>query len=106
MTVEQSGERYKEAGEDIDRMIIEYPEDAELYIARADVEREMGHIDLALTDLDEAIKLSPSSINAYLLRGDIYLIQGKKMLAKADFEKALRLGVPSAQLVERLNQCK
>ena len=106
MKLEQNEKRYKEAQESNNKMIIEYPDNAELYIARADIEREMGHIDLALTDLDEAIKLTPSSTSAYLLRGDIYLIQGKKMLAKSDFEKAIRLGVPSSQLVERLNQCK
>lgn len=36
-------------------MITATPEDATLYIARADVEREMKHEDLALVDLEEAI---------------------------------------------------
>lgn len=37
-------------------MITVTPEDATLYIARADVEREMKHEDLALVDLEEAIR--------------------------------------------------
>lgn len=36
-------------------MITATPDDATLYIARADVEREMKHEDLALVDLEEAI---------------------------------------------------
>ena len=98
--------RYKEALEEINNLILEYPHDAFLYVARADIEREMNHIDLALTDLDEAIKLNSNSTDAYLLRGDIYLLQGKKMLAKSDFEKAIKLGIPTSQLGDRLNMCK
>ena len=59
-------------------MIAATPEDATLYIARADVEREMKHEDLALVDLEEAIRLKPSSADAYLLRGNIYLTQKRK----------------------------
>ena len=82
------------------------PDDATLYIARADVEREMKHEDLALVDLEEAIRLDAASADAYLLRGNIYLAQKKKGLAKADFEKAISLGVPPADLHEQLKQCK
>ena len=94
-TLEQKEGKFKEA-----------PEDATLYIARADVEREMKHEDLALVDLEEAIRLNPSSADAYLLRGNIYLTQKKKALAKMDFEKAISLGIPPADLHEQLKQCK
>ena len=87
-------------------MIVESPNDATLYIARADVEREMKHDDLALVDLEEAIRLDASSADAYLLRGNIYLAQKKKALAKTDFEKAISLGVPPADLHGQIQQCK
>ena len=90
----------------LNKMIVEYPEDATLYIARADVERDMKHEDLALVDLEEAIRLDASSADAYLLRGNIYLVQKKKALAKSDFEKAISLGVPPADLHEQLKQCR
>ncbi len=106
ITLEQKEGKFKEALERVNKMLLEYPNDAVLYVARADIEREMEHIDLALTDLDEALRLNFSLIDAYLLRGDIYLLQGKKLLAKTDFEKAIRLGVPTSQLSSRLNQCK
>ena len=92
--------------EKMKKLILEYDNNAVWYVARADIEREMEHLDLALTDLDEAIRLDNSLIDAFLLRGDIYLVQGKKQQAKADFDRVLRLGVPMAQLVERFNQCK
>ena len=90
----------------INKLLVENPDDATLYVARADVEREMEHVELALVDLEQAIRLSPSLIDAYLLRGDIYLLQKKKGLAKTDFEKAISLGVPQSDLYERLKQCK
>lgn len=79
---------------------------AVLYVARAGVEQEMKHADLALMDLEEAIKLDSSQTEAYLMRGQIYLSQKKKDLAKRDFEKAIALGVPQAELRDLLLQCK
>ena len=105
-TLEQKEGKFREALAILNKMIVEYPEDATLYIARADVERDMKHEDLALVDLEEAIRLDTSSADAYLLRGNIYLVQKKKALAKSDFEKAISLGVPPADLHEQLKQCR
>ena len=92
-TLEQKEGKFREALEILNKMITATPDDATLYIARADVEREMKHEDLALVDLEEAIRLDAASADAYLLRGNIYLAQKKKGLAKADFEKAILNGL-------------
>ena len=105
-TLEQKEGKFKEALDILNKMIVEAPNDATLYIARADVEHEMGHDDLALVDLDEAIRLDASSADAYLLRGSIYLVQKKKSLAKSNFEKAISFGVPRSDLHEQLQQCR
>lgn len=105
-TLEQKEGKFRESLEILNKMVVERPDEPTLYVARADVEREMKHDDLALVDLEEAIRLNPSLVESYLLRGNIYLGQKKKTLAKADFEKALSLGVPSADLRELLRQCK
>lgn len=105
-TLDQKEGKFREALEILSKMIVESPDDPVLYIARADVEREMKHDELALVDLEEAIRLDASSADAYLLRGNIYLSQKKKALAKADLEKAISLGVPPADLHEQLKQCK
>ena len=56
-TLEQKEGKFREALEILNKMLAATPEDATLYIARADVEREMKHEDLALVDLEEAIRL-------------------------------------------------
>ena len=47
-TLEQKEGKFREALEILNKMITATPDDATLYIARADVEREMKHEDLAL----------------------------------------------------------
>ena len=79
---------------------------AVLYVARADVEQEMGHTELALADLEEAIALDAAQREAYLMRGQLYLQQKKKVQAKRDLEQAVALGVPQAEVRELLKQCK
>ena len=105
-TLEQKEGKFREALELVNKLLVENPDDATLYVARADIEREMEHLELALVDLEEAIRLSSSLMDAYLLRGDIYLLQKRKALAKADYEKAISLGVPPSDLYEKLKQCK
>lgn len=79
---------------------------AVLYVARAGVEQEMKHTDLALLDLEEAVRLDASQPEAYLMRGQIYLSQKKKNLARRDFEKAVSLGIPQADVRELLQRCR
>lgn len=109
-TLEQKERRYEAALFILNGMLAEEPEDAAqsavLYVARAGVELDMQHEDLALVDLETAIRLDPSQPEAYLRRGQIYLSQKKKELAKRDFEKAAALGVPQTEVRELLRQCK
>lgn len=98
--------KYGEAVDILNGMLVEYPEDAILYITRAGIENEMGRADLALPDIDRAILLKPEAPEAYITRGEIYLGQKRKGPAKKDFEKAISLGVPQAELRELLSQCR
>lgn len=113
--LEQKEGNYEEALSLLNKMIadkadgstqITAPLYAVLYVARAGVEKDMEHLDLALIDLEEAIQLDPSQSEAHLMRGQIYLSQKKKELAKRDFEKAVTLGVPQGDVRELLQQCK
>ena len=103
---EQKDGNLQKALEILNKMLVEDPQDAALYVARAGIEQDMQHVDLAMIDLEEALKLNPSQTEAYLMRGQIYLFQKKKNLAKQDFEKAMSLGVPQADLRGLLQQCK
>lgn len=113
--LEQKEGKYEEALSLLNKMITDKADEATqittplysvLYVARAGVEKDMQHIDMALIDLEEAIKLDPSQSEAYLMRGQIYLSQKKKELAKRDFEKAVTLGVPQSDVRDLLQQCK
>lgn len=106
VTLNQKEKKFSEAIDIIGKLLVEYPQDAALYVARADVEMDMEHVDLALIDLEEAIRLAPDSPDAFLLRGELYLSQKKKVLAKQDFEKAIQLGVPQSDLFQQMQQCR
>lgn len=111
-TLEQKEHRYEQALNILNGMIAEKVEDAApshyavLYTARADVEKDMGHVEMAMIDLDEAIRLDDSITEAYLIRGELYISQKRKELAKRDFEKAISLGVPAAELQGWLRMCR
>jgi tetratricopeptide (TPR) repeat protein len=102
----QKEEKFRESLDILEKLIGEYPAEAELYITRAEVEHDMNLPDLALTDLDQAIDLNPLSADAFILRGKINLARNKKKLARKDFEKAGSLGVPQSELREWLRQCR
>lgn len=104
--LEQADGRPPQALDILNKMLVGNPEDAALYIARAGVERDLKHDDLALIDLETALKLNTSQADAYLMRGQIYLDQKKREQAKRDFEKAISLGIPPADLKDLLRQCR
>ncbi len=106
VTLYQKEQKYAEALEIANKLIIEAPEDAELYILRAGLEKDMAHLDLSLFDLDKSISLAATYANAYVLRGEILLAQKKKEMAKMDFYKAIELGIPRSDLMEQLKECK
>lgn len=113
-TLEQKEAKYEEALVILNDMLAAKGEHSQLsdsqrsmlYVARAGVEKDMQHTDMALLDLAEAIRLDELRTEAYLIRGEIYLAQKKKDMAKRDFEKAISLGIPHADLRDLLQQCK
>ena len=98
--------KFREALEEFNRMITDYPNDASLLKARANLEIEMNTPDLALLDLESAAKLSPKDAEIYVMCGEIYLSQKKKREAYVAFEKAIELGVPRPELQDKLKASK
>ena len=49
-TLEQKEEKFRESLDILNKMIVETPEDATLYVARADVERVCAAVDEVLTE--------------------------------------------------------
>lgn len=63
-------------------LIEDNPETAEYYIARSNVERLMGHTDLALLDVEKAIELEPENGNYYTLQCILLERLGKREAAR------------------------
>ena len=78
--------KFREALEEFNRMITDYPNDASL--------------------LKAAAKLSPKDAEIYVMCGEIYLSQKKKREAYVAFEKAIELGVPRPELQDKLKASK
>lgn len=71
-------------------LIEDNPNTAEYYIARSNVERLMGHTELALLDVEKAIELEPENGNHYTLQGILLDRMGKKEAAKRSRANAAR----------------
>ncbi len=105
-TLLQEEKKYNEAIDLLNQLVLEFPQDGMLLIARGGVEREMGQYELAITDFNAALEIDPEAVDAYLLRGDVYLSQNRKQAAREDFEKAIELGIAREELHEQLNRCR
>lgn len=81
-------------------------EQAMLFVARAGIENDQQHNELALLDLEEAIKLDPNLSDIYLMRGQIYLALRRGSLAEKDFLTCVKLGIPMSDMRELIRQCK
>ena len=102
----QNANKPQEAIQRLTLLIDRYPNKAELYSIRAEIEAEAHQPELALIDLDKAIAIEPDNKNLLLTRGYLHLHEGHKHQARQDFEQAIQLGVPQGQLKEELKQCR
>jgi tetratricopeptide (TPR) repeat protein len=104
--VNQKMLRYRDSLEEFNRLIVDYPKDASLLKARAELEVDMSSLEMALLDLESAAKLTPGDADIYVMCGEIYLAQGRKREAYRAFEKAIELGVPRPLLQDKLKDSK
>ena len=95
-----------EALEKMELLVNQYPDKAELYSVKADMEVEKKLPELAIMDLSKAVELDPKNRNYVLARAYLYLEQGKKRLARQDFERAIELGVDRGSLSEEFKALK
>lgn len=102
----QETQKSAEAMSRITLLIEKFPDKAELYSIRADMEQNAQQPELALLDLDKAIALEPENKNYILARAYLHLENGNKYYAKRDFNRAIELGVPRASLKEELRKVR
>ena len=82
--------KYNESLTLLTLLIEDNPTMAEYYIARSNVERLMGHNELALMDVEKAIELEPENGNHYTLQAILLERIGKKEAAKQSRYKAAK----------------
>lgn len=87
-------------------LIESFPEKAELYATRAQIENDSKQSELAILDLNKAIELEPTNKSYILSRANTYLLKKDKYKAKQDFEKLINLGVSRAALQSQLKECE
>jgi tetratricopeptide (TPR) repeat protein len=86
----------------LDRALSLAPDDARLYVDRAEAHAASGRWPAAVDDLDHAIALDPTLADAYAFRGSAHRKLNRLDEARADLDRALELapGHPEA-LMER-----
>lgn len=101
----QKQERYKEAADRFAVLIERYPNDATLYEARGNMERESKQYELALIDYEEAGRISKDPVY-HLMQAMVYLDQNKKKTARIMINRAAQAGMRKAVLQEFYDMCK
>lgn len=98
--------KYEEAIQIVSALAVAFPEDAEVYMIRANIEFGAGYDKLALSDIDIARSLAPDNVDSYLLEGDIYAAGGDFKMAEAAYGEAVRRGYPPELAKERMRSYK
>lgn len=96
VVVEQQMGHRAEAMKQINLLLDKFPDKAELYSMRADMETEANQLELALLDLNKAVELEPGSKTYVLNRAYLHKTMKNMHLARLDFMRAIELGVPWA----------
>lgn len=83
--------KYNESLTLLTLLIESSPQTAEYYIARSDVERLMGQLEIALMDVEKAIELEPENVNHHTLQGILYEELGRTSAARKSRIEVARL---------------
>jgi tetratricopeptide (TPR) repeat protein len=99
-------EEYGLAAELYDVLLEANPQNASLYMQRAEVYYLSGRAGAALTDINRSLELNRRDPLAFALRAKIRLMRGDKIYAKRDVEQAVELGLEADIADELIKKCK
>ena len=97
---------YAMAEEMYSQVIKANPNQAELYLKRAEVYYLDGKLSKGISDINRCLELRPDDGMAYMIRGRLRLAQYDKQQALADFRRAAELGVEQTLVDEWVKRCK
>ncbi|MFL1461034.1 tetratricopeptide repeat protein [Roseococcus sp. DSY-14] len=88
--------RYREAMEDLDRVLAIEPERAEALVFKAAALRHLDRVEEARRTVDRALELDPDSAEGLLERGILKQLRGEVLSAQDDWRRAVELAPDSA----------
>ena len=98
--------RYTDAINQINLLVMQHPDSAVAYAARAGMEVERKMFAPAEYDYGKAIELAPSNTDYLLSRANVRIIMKRKEEARDDLNRMVRLGVSRASLVDWYRKCR
>lgn len=76
---------------DINKVLAAHPNEADLYIRRAEIYSNASESDLALADLNKAIALEPNNPKFYCERAFFFMLEGDREAQMSDYNKAIEI---------------
>lgn len=98
--------RYTEAMNQINLLIMQHPDSAVAYAARAGMEVERKMYAPAEYDYGKAIELAPGNTDYLLSRANVRILMKRKAEARQDLDRMVGLGVARASLVGWYRKCR
>ena len=90
---------------EIDGLVLEFPEDAEVRVARASLRRSIGLPDAAIEDLEEAVRLDANLSRARLDLARLLLERERVSEAESHFRRLLETNPRDARSLEGIGAC-
>ena len=104
-TLQKLGRR-TDAVDELNRIVLMFPDSADAYAARATYEAEQKQYDVALYDWDEAISRHPGKVEYVVSKVDILLRQDRRKEARDALDALVGQGTPRGVLKEWYDRCK
>jgi len=92
--------------DELNRIVLLFPDSAQAYAARAAYETELGLYEVALFDWDEALSCQPSNEGYTVSKVDVLIRMNRRKEARETLDALVRKGTPRGALKEWYDQCK
>ena len=92
--------------DELNRIVLLFPDSAQAYAARAAYETELGQYEVALFDWDEALRCQPSNEGYTVSKVDVLIRMNRRKDARETLDALVRKGTPRGALKEWYDQCK
>lgn len=99
-------ERPNESMAEMNNLVEMFPDNALVYAARGELEKDLKQYDTALFDFDEALKRDPGNKDYTISKVDMLISLNRIGEAKSALDEAVKHGVPRGLLHEWYAKCR